>query len=172
VAGVALGKALCALGYNAHLKWPNDVLLETGEGMRKVAGILAEMASEGQQVRSIVLGLGINVTSTNFPPDLRSRATSLRLASGCTLDRGDLLAAFLNAFEPLFDGLVAHGPADGLSQWRRFACLGQSCWVERGSLRIKGIAEDVDASGALVLRIASGEQISIHAGEVNWLPSV
>jgi BirA family biotin operon repressor/biotin-[acetyl-CoA-carboxylase] ligase len=168
LAGAALGQALASLGFSPRLKWPNDVLLDTGDGLRKVAGILTEMASEGSRIRHIVLGLGVNVNGQEFPEDLAMLATSLRLLRGTALHRSAVLAAFLNAFEPIYDDFVARGPAAGLLEWRRLALLGQPCWVERESARVEGVAEDVDTSGALVVRSPDGTRISVYSGQVNW----
>ena len=168
LAGAALGQTLASLGFSPQLKWPNDVLLDAGDGLRKVAGILTEMASEGGRIRHIVLGVGVNVNNQTFPTDLAALATSLRLVRGTFLDRGVVLAAFINAFEPIYEDFVARGPAAGLAEWRRFALLGQPCWVERESTRVEGVAEDVDDSGALLIRSADGERFSVHSGQVNW----
>jgi BirA family biotin operon repressor/biotin-[acetyl-CoA-carboxylase] ligase len=126
------------------------------------------MSSEGDRVRHVVLGIGINVNADAFPDDL-ARATSLRLALGTSLDSATLLASFLNAFEPRYDGFVKTGPAEALYEWNRYALLGQPCWIEQPSGRVDGVAEGVDASGALQIRTAAGETISVHGGEVNWL---
>ncbi len=168
LAGAALGRALFSLGFSPRLKWPNDVLLDAGDGLRKVAGILTELASEGGRIRHIVVGVGVNVNGQEFPAHLAALATSLRLVRGAALDRGSALAAFINAFEPIYEDFVAHGPAAGLAEWRRFALLGQPCSVERESTRVEGVAEDVDGSGALLIRLAEGERISVHSGQVNW----
>ena len=140
-------------------------------GLRKVAGILAEMASEGDRVRHVVLGIGINVNSQEFPKSLQAIATSLRVVHGQAVDRGRLLAGFLNAFEPIYDGFLAAGPAAGLREWNQHALLGQPCWVDRPSGRLEGVAAGTDETGALLLRTATGETVSVHAGEVNWLSS-
>ena len=168
LAGAALGQALSSLGFSPRLKWPNDVFLDAGDGLGKVAGILTEMASEGARIRHIVLGVGVNVNSQAFPADLAALATSLRLVRGAALDRGVVLAAFINAFEPIYEDFVAHGPAEGLAEWRRLALLGRPCWFERESTQVEGVAEDVDGSGALLVRSADGERISVHSGQVNW----
>ena len=169
LAGAALATSLQGLGFSPRLKWPNDVLLDTADGPRKVAGILTEMASEAGRVHHVVLGVGINVNSEAFPEDLAARATSLRLVGGQRVDRGEVLSSFIHAFEPSYDDFVAHGPSAALAVWTRLAMLGQPCWVERGGERIEGLAEAVDESGALLVRPASGEVISVHAGEINWL---
>lgn len=169
VAGAALATSLKVLGFSLRLKWPNDVLLDTSHGPLKVAGILTEMASEGDRVRHLVLGVGINVNSQSFPDDLATRATSLCLARGQRVDRGEVLAAFVHAFEPSYDDFLANGPTAALAQWNQFALLGQPCSVDRGRDRIEGTAEAVDESGALLIRTATGDLISVHAGEINWL---
>jgi len=84
LAGAALAATLSQFRFMPKLKWPNDVLLDVTGGPRKVAGILTEMSSEGDRVRHIVVGIGINVNAAAFPDDL-ARATSLRLAVGTSL---------------------------------------------------------------------------------------
>jgi len=169
LAGAALAASLAGLGFSPRLKWPNDVLLDTRAGPSKVAGILTEMASEAGRVRHVVLGVGINVNTHAFPGELATRATSLCLARGQHVDRGEVLAAFVNAFEPIYYDFVAHGPSAALAKWNDHALLGQICSVERNGQPTQGVAEGVDVSGALLVRTAAGEVISVHAGEVNWL---
>ena len=76
-----------ALPVDAAVKWPNDVWI----GRRKVAGILVEgRPQEGWAV----LGVGLNVSATEFPPELAETATSLLLSGTDTtrdLVLGDLL---------------------------------------------------------------------------------
>src|SRR5271168_66013 len=80
--GVAVADALAALGVEAGLKWPNDVLVNEG----KLAGILAEVASP---TPVIVLGLGLNVTLTaEEAPD--PVATSLLMLGSSATDRNTL----------------------------------------------------------------------------------
>jgi BirA family biotin operon repressor/biotin-[acetyl-CoA-carboxylase] ligase len=169
LAGAALAQALIGLGFEPRLKWPNDVLLNTANGPRKVAGILTEMASASGRVSQVTLGLGVNANGRAFPDELAGLATSLLLLGGKTIDRGALLADFLAAFEPIYDGFLAAGPTAGLRAWREHAMLGQACWVARGDHRVEGEAVAADHTGALVLRTASGEEVAVHAGEVNWL---
>lgn len=169
LAGAALASSLAGLGFSPRLKWPNDVLLDTTAGPRKVAGILTEMASEAGCVRHVILGVGINVNTEAFPIELAARATSLCVARGQKVDRGQVLVAFVNAFEPIYDNFVAHGPSSALASWNDYALLGQLCSVERNGEPIHGVAVAVDESGTLLVKIANGETISVHAGEVNWL---
>ncbi len=167
LASAALVTALSSLGFSPRLKWPNDLLLDTADGPRKVAGILTEMASEGGKVRHIVLGVGINVSSQRFPAEIATRATSLCLALGRHVERGEVLAAFVRSFEPIYDHFIVHGPAAALTSWNQHAVLGP-CAIERGGSRIDGLAEGVDETGALRIRTAAGDAILVHAGEVTW----
>jgi BirA family transcriptional regulator, biotin operon repressor / biotin---[acetyl-CoA-carboxylase] ligase len=168
VAGAALAQALVVLGFSPRLKWPNDVLLDATGGPRKVAGILAEMASENGRVRHLVLGIGVNVNAREFPSEIVERATSLRLVRGAKVDRLQVLAGFLAAFEPLYEQFVVEGTTAGLAAWRRHASFGQPCWVQSGSQRIEGVAEAVGEDGALLMRTSDGNLVPVHAGEVNW----
>lgn len=168
LAGAALAQALAGLGFAPRLKWPNDVLLETPNGFRKVAGILAEMATESGRVRHVVLGVGINVNTREFPAELAETATSLSSGGDADVDRLAVLAGFLHAFEPEYEEFVAAGPGPALSRWQRFALLGQACWVDSGSRRIEGVAEGVDGTGALLMRTLDGALVPVHAGEINW----
>ena len=171
LAGAALASSLAALGFAPQLKWPNDVLLDTTHGLRKVAGILTEMASEAGRIRHLVLGVGINVNAAEFPEALGILATSLGIVGGQRLERGEVLATFLDAFEPIYDDFLAHGPSAGLATWQRYARLGQACAIDRNGMRVEGVTQGVDESGALLIRSVAGGVISVHAGEVNWLAS-
>lgn len=81
VAAVAVAEAVRAeTGLPVGIKWPNDLQVAG----RKLCGILTEMEAEIEQVRFVVLGIGLNVNQTvaEFPPELRETATSVRLAIG------------------------------------------------------------------------------------------
>jgi BirA family biotin operon repressor/biotin-[acetyl-CoA-carboxylase] ligase len=95
LASVALVEAIEELlpDVRAAIKWPNDVLLND----RKVAGILAETSSDGQHLVAVV-GVGVNV-NTDAAELTQLNATSLRLAGGHQVDRGELLLAFLRRMD-------------------------------------------------------------------------
>jgi BirA family biotin operon repressor/biotin-[acetyl-CoA-carboxylase] ligase len=167
LAGAAVAEAVAGLGAAPRLKWPNDVLLvETGV-TRKVAGILTEMSSEGERVGQVVVGVGLNVNAMDFPPDLVARATSLRRALGHELDRGEVLAALLAAFEPLYDRFRAEGPAAAVDAWQRFAALGERWRVQSGAQPLEGVALGVDPDGALRLRDDAGQIHRVLSGEIS-----
>lgn len=167
LAGASLARALAQAGVAPRLRWPNDLLVPTVGGLRKAAGILTEMATNGESVRHIVLGVGVNANGLEFPPELAERATSLRIALGRAFDRAKLLADFLAAFEPVYDDLLAHGPASGIQQWRRYADLGRVCRIDQDGAKVEGVATDIDDSGALLVRDDAGRVHRVISGETS-----
>jgi BirA family biotin operon repressor/biotin-[acetyl-CoA-carboxylase] ligase len=168
VAGATLAQALGALGFSPRLKWPNDVLLAGPGGLRKVAGILAEMSTEGSQVRHMVLGIGVNVNIRSFPAELAGQAVSLAMTRGGPVDRLRVMAEIVNRFEPSYLELVTAGPTTALASWRQFGLFGQPCWVQVEGRRVEAFAEGVDEGGALIARTTDGARVPIHAGEIDW----
>ena len=146
--------ALCeALPAEAAVKWPNDVWIDR----RKVAGILVEgRPQEGWAV----LGIGLNVSTTEFPPELAGIATSL-LLSGIDTTPDQVLADVLRS---LSEWLGA--PPDAvLSAWRsRDALRGERVRWAGG----EGIAAGIDDSGALLVETGNGP-VTLDAGEVHLL---
>ena len=135
------------------VKWPNDVWIAG----RKVAGILIEgRPQEGWAV----LGIGVNVTTESFPPELEDIATSLRLA-GCETAPAALLQALLSAL----DRWIGAPPEAVLDAWRsRDALKGERVrWADG-----EGVADGIDDSGALRVRTGDG-LVTLDAGEVHLL---
>jgi BirA family biotin operon repressor/biotin-[acetyl-CoA-carboxylase] ligase len=173
LAGVAVADSLAALGARPRLKWPNDVLLEASGGgsWRKVAGILTEMATEGDRVGHVVIGIGLNVNGSEFPGELAAIATSLRRVLGRPLDRAALLASVLGALERQCDGFRAAGPSAGVAAWQAYAPAGERCRVRaplagQGQEMIEGIALGVDPDGALRVRDDAGRVHRVLSGEI------
>jgi BirA family transcriptional regulator, biotin operon repressor / biotin---[acetyl-CoA-carboxylase] ligase len=149
----------------ACLKWPNDLLL--GPEQRKAAGVLAEVADAARP--AVVLGIGMNVAAA--PPD-QPGATSLA-AEGAVADRARVLTTLLDRL------------AEREAQWRdgrgdpeatrlradyRAGCatLGSEVKVEMpgGAAPLRGIAEDVDQDGRLLLLDPAGHRRAVAAGDV------
>ena len=149
---LAAAVAICeALPVKCAIKWPNDVWHDC----RKLAGILVEgRPQEGWAV----LGIGLNVSTTDFPQELRDRATSLRLA-GSELSSEEVLSSLIGA---LAEWLAA--PADAvLAAWRRRdALLGETVRWNGG----EGTAAGIDESGALLVDGPAGP-VKLDAGEVH-----
>jgi BirA family transcriptional regulator, biotin operon repressor / biotin---[acetyl-CoA-carboxylase] ligase len=122
------------------------------------------MASAGERVEHVVVGVGINVNTTAFPDELAERATSLRVALGRPVDRTGVLAAVLAAFEPLYDEFERRGPAVAVEAFGAWAALPERCRIDD---RLQGVALGVDPDGALRLRDDAGQIHRVISGEVH-----
>jgi BirA family biotin operon repressor/biotin-[acetyl-CoA-carboxylase] ligase len=148
----------------AGLKWPNDLLL--GPHQRKAAGILAEVADAVRP--AVVVGVGLNVDAS--PPD-QPGATSLA-AEGAACDRTDVLIALMRCLaerEARWRENRGDPEASGLRADYRAGCLslGSEVKVELpGGGALRGIAEDVDADGRLLLLDPEGRRRAVAAGDV------
>ncbi|MEK7823568.1 MAG: biotin--[acetyl-CoA-carboxylase] ligase [Candidatus Eisenbacteria bacterium] len=164
LAGLALAHALEALGVDATLKWPNDLLAEG----RKLSGILCESRRSPSGTDAAVIGVGVNVTQQrdDFPAELRGSATSLAL-EGCRTTREAVAAGFLNALEPLWVGLQDGSRDSVLEAWKRRAGFwGQVVTVRTPAGPVTGVARDLSADGGLVLRLEGGGEVVVLAGDL------
>jgi len=160
-AGLAVVDAVAprVAGRRVGLKWPNDVYIDG----RKVAGVLSEAQVQDGRAAWIVVGIGVNVRTTTFPPEIAARATSLAIAGATSLDRGDLFvdlaAALFHRMQLLREGktpelIAAFAGRDELA--------GHAITIDGAPSTALGIAED----GALVIRRADGREEKCVAGDV------
>jgi BirA family biotin operon repressor/biotin-[acetyl-CoA-carboxylase] ligase len=152
-------------GITPEIKWPNDLLIKG----KKIAGILTEMSAELEHVRSVVLGIGIDVnqTASEFPADIRNIATSLKLATGKSLSRADLAEAVLHELDREYARILAGDFAAVAEEWAGYCTtLGKLATIDMGTRRVRGRAEALDENGALLLRTEHGRIERIIGGEV------
>jgi len=144
-----------------QIKWPNDLLL----GGRKFSGILAEMFSSPAGP-FLVLGVGMNVNRTTFPPDLRGNATSLRLESGGRLlDRTVLAIALLRRLEQALDSWDEGFENMIAEVRRRSVLLGRRIRARLGDESVEGTAQDLGREGGLILRRDDGSILELTSAE-------
>ena len=157
VAAVALAEVVSALLPSAPtLKWPNDLLID---GV-KLSGILLERADH-----VVVVGIGVNLA---HHPDLPDRRTTSLAAQGVTVTPADFAQLLAEAFARWVTRWRTQGFAPVRAQW--LAAAYPPGTLLRAALpdgsAIEGMFEDMDADGALIMRLASGERRGIHAGDV------
>lgn len=173
LAGLAVVEAIEAItGLPAQLKWPNDVVLASGETgeWHKVCGLLldATLAPAGDRLESAILGIGLNV---NIPatalPVAATPATSLLVAGGRPVSRRALLPALLERLERHYEAAVAgHSPVGAWAA--RLITLDRHVVVTSigQSSSLTGVAEGVDEWGQLLVRDATGALHTVAAGDV------
>ncbi len=148
-------------GIDAGIKWPNDILVDR----RKLVGILSESNIQSNRVDYVNIGIGINVN--NSPPETLSgkypEATSIKHLSGKPASRLSLLAEFLDEFEAGVKNLAS---IDIISEWKRYGIpFGRQVTVITTGGEFEGIAEDIDADGALLLKLADGSLKRVLYGD-------
>jgi BirA family biotin operon repressor/biotin-[acetyl-CoA-carboxylase] ligase len=148
--------AVCDVCDRAMIKWPNDVVLVRGQGLAKLAGILAEgRPQEGWAVLGI--GLNVAVEIAQLPRELHDTAATL---GGSARDIEPTLQALLGALERR----LADSAEQTLTAWReRDALYGRTIAWAGG----RGTAEGVDGAGRLVVRLSDGGRTALDAGEVH-----
>ena len=169
--GVALVEAMDSIDVDAGLKWPNDLVVDTSEGERKLAGVLAESLLEGTPgpggVRAVVLGFGLNVAwGDDVPDELDSIAVALDHL-GVRADREDLLVEILRNFERWYAAVSdPHGSAALLDAYRRrCVTLGRRVRVETPDDEMEGDAVEVDDAGRLLVSTSAGTR-EVTVGDV------
>ena len=159
-AGLALRTAVDqAAGVHAGLKWPNDLVV----GDRKLAGLLAETdLSPDGELAAVVVGVGCNVEWHDFPPELAEGATACNIEAGRSVDRADVLDAFLDNLASHLDDIDAVPTAYRSA----LATLGRRVRVDLGTRTIEGIANDIDELGQLVVTTDDGSSETVAVGDV------
>ncbi|MBN1122448.1 MAG: biotin--[acetyl-CoA-carboxylase] ligase [Anaerolineae bacterium] len=163
--GLAVIEACEALAtVRVDIKWPNDLQI----GGKKLCGILPESALIGSHFEWVVVGMGINVTRQFEPPDpLAATATSLQMETGRPVDRGLLLGEIMRRIDLWHNQLEEQAL---LQAWiDRCVTLGRRVQTGSGDSVIKGVAEAIDETGALLLRDSTGELWRVAAGEATLL---
>lgn len=78
-----------------EIKKPNDLIYHK----KKVGGILTQIVTNGEKIKYLIIGIGMNINSTNFPEELHNVATSLKLEFGKEFSREKIISEFCNEFE-------------------------------------------------------------------------
>lgn len=165
-AATALVRAIKAqTGLVPEVKWPNDILING----KKVAGILTELNAELDRTKYVVLGIGIdvNLSTKEFPPDLRRLATSLRIETGQMIDRAELAVRLLRELDADYCKVCSGDFASVAEEWEGYCTtLGRHVVIEIGERTVRGRAESLAPDGALLLRTQHGHLERIIGGDV------
>ncbi len=149
-----------------EIKWPNDLLISG----KKVAGLLNEMSAETDGINFVVLGIGVNLnmTSDQFPGDLRHPATSLFIESGVKVDRSRFTGIMLNELDRLYADFLAHGFGPVREEWQqRCNANGRQVLVsDSGTECSGGQFIGIDSDGAMLLRSGDDRLHRITCGDV------
>ena len=149
---------------DAEIKWPNDIVYDG----KKIAGILTEMEPSGGS-NYVIVGVGINVFQTEFPEDIRKKATSLAQQSAETYGLEELLYDILHRTEDYYDIFIEIGNMSGLKDVYDSYLVGKDTEIKVLDPKepYKGIALGINDEGELLVRDSAGTVHKVYAGEIS-----
>ena len=168
VAAYAVANALWSCcGLEARVKWPNDIVA----GGKKLCGILTEMSAEEDEIKYVVIGIGINANLEvdDFGPEVSSIATSVSIEKGRNISRKALVASVLEEFEKVYKDFATTGSIKFfLEEYKnKSAVLGKEIRVINRKEEITGLAVDISEKGHLLVRLGDGSLREVMSGEVS-----
>lgn len=168
--GVAVCDTLKNIGLSPDIKWVNDILI----GDKKICGILAETV-ETPHGLAVIVGIGVNLTSKNFPDEISQTAISIEAVVGKRISADDLaesLTRYISYFYCILNDV--DGPAEVLRHWERRSSYwrGKNVRVTLAGSIIEGVTDGVEENGALRLVTGDGSVTIVQAGDVERLRPV
>ena len=152
-------------GEEAGIKWPNDIVLNK----KKICGILTEMSAEIDYINHVVIGVGINVNTEDFPEEIKKTATSLFIETGKKWKRSEFIAAAMKYFEEYYEIFLKTQNLKMLQEIYNGFLVNKDAQVrvlEPGN-EFDGCALGINETGELLVRKSDGEITKIYAGEVS-----
>lgn len=152
-------------GEEAGIKWPNDIVLNK----KKICGILTEMSAEIDYINHVVIGVGINVNTEDFPEEIKKTATSIFIETGKKWKRSEFIAAAMKYFEEYYEIFLKTQNLKMLQEIYNGFLVNKDAQVrvlEPGN-EFDGCALGINETGELLVRKSDGEITKIYAGEVS-----
>ena len=163
------------------IKWPNDLVVDNATdipgdpGYRKVAGILTETLIDDGSISALVVGMGLNTSWGQVPPELELVATSLDLLTRSSVDRPSLALKILQNFENEYAHLLEPTGSEKLLREvrHRASTLGRRVRVHFDNSKetptLEGHAVDLNDDGQLVVQTDRGDLQTVSVADVEHL---
>ena len=166
VAALAVSEGIAvATGLKTGIKWPNDIVMNG----KKLCGILTEMNTEMGDINYVVVGIGINVNTQDFPDDIKSTATSLALEGKQPVKRSRLIHTILQAWEQYYAVYLQTADLTGLMQEYndRLVNCNRQVTVLKPEGSYAGISYGIDRLGRLLVEKGDKTVEVVMSGEVS-----
>ena len=166
--GIAMSIDRLFSSLKVRIRWPNDVVIKD----KKVAGVLVKVRAERADVNFAIMGIGVNLNVREFPSPLSFMATSLIKETGHSISKKKFLEYALEELENLYFSSQVNVPLL-IEKARLFSSLlGQQVEVVTTEGKFRGLAQDLDEDGGLILRLESGlhKRISPEEGYIKERP--
>ncbi len=143
------------LGIKARVRWPNDVVVDN----RKIAGVLAEAMSKGNELVYAILGLGINANFSVDEIGAFTNVATLQSLRGAPIDRVALISSVLFEVEKLYELLCAGIVENIVALLRERECSrGKSVRVKVQGRELRGTVDDYETLGRVRILTLQGSQ--------------
>jgi len=165
LAGLAARDAVAQqCGVQSDLRWPNDLLI----GGKKLGGILTEMHAEPDHVKFLIVGMGINVNHATMPETLAPIATSLRIETGRTHSRIELLVRLLRALDSYYNQLMQEGARPIVKRFAEVSSFaeGKRVRISTATETYVGTSAGLEPNGLLRVRRDDGRVEVVISGDV------
>ncbi|MGB5015514.1 MAG: biotin--[acetyl-CoA-carboxylase] ligase [Pyrinomonadaceae bacterium] len=170
MAGVAVHDTLMEFGLKPDIKWVNDILI----GDDKISGILAETVDTPAGT-AVIVGIGINLTSSSFPEELAATATSLELETGNSVTADEVAERLTHHLSYFYDMLNdENGSGEIVHHWRQRSTYfsGKRVRVTLEGSTFEGTTDGLEENGALRVKTTDGSVTIVQAGDVERLRGV
>lgn len=169
MSAVSVHDALLRQEVVADIKWVNDLLVDE----RKICGILSE-TTETPGGPAVIVGIGINLKESNYPPEIADRATSIESVAGRTVDRARVIEDLLGALTANYALLSGEsGPEAIRTLWSKRSSYaeGKEIIAKLPGGEVRGVTRGIEENGALRVETGEGSVVTIQAGEIQRLRS-
>lgn len=167
MSAVAVYETLKIFNLDSDIKWVNDIHV----GGKKICGILAE-TSDTSKGLAVIVGIGINLKSSNFPPEISEIATSIETETTQVINSEILLQNLTRNLSEYCDLFYdEHGAKKIREEWiqRSSYAFGKRVKVMLENETIFGTTNGIEENGALRIELENGEIRIIHAGDVEQI---
>lgn len=150
---------------NCLVKWPNDIVLNN----KKISGTLTEMSAEMESIHYVVIGIGINVNTTDFDASIKDMATSIYLETGKKVKRSNIIAAFSRSFKKYYEQFLKTQDLTLLTDRYNELLINKGRTVKAiyADRELVGEALGINKEGELIIKAEDGSETAIRAGEVS-----
>ena len=165
VAAMAVAKAIEEyVQIETKIKWPNDIVVSK----KKICGILSEMRIDFGKMKHVVVGIGVNVKSQEFPEEIAGMATTIQDEVGRDIAEEELLECILQKFEFYFDKFLETYDLSLIQEEYNQYLVNKDAQVKvLDPIRtFEGIARGINPQGELLVE-REGKLEAVGSGEVS-----
>lgn len=168
ISSTVICRCLKALGFAPQIKWVNDIYLNG----KKICGILSEgiIDMETSSVQAVIIGIGLNVKESNFPPELKNKAGALfSEAEDLPLNRNVLASSIISSLIEALYGL--HSQNTLMEEYKSLSLLmGKKVRVlPFAGTPYQALVLGISDLGHLIIETDDGKKDELISGEVSLM---